>query len=128
MYVFDTSSIIAFLNGEKGAETVRRLVNDVESGSAEGVISPVVVTEVYCFYLQNNGKEVADELLRQLRVSKLRIIPAGEEVAVKAGAYKAMKMPIADAYMAATAKILHAKLVADDRHFVDLDIDLFKFR
>lgn len=128
MYVFDTSSILAFLEGEKGAEAVGSLIREVESGKAEGIISPLVTTEVHYFYARRDSVEKANEILFQLKFSGLRTLPIDEDIAVRASSYKLKGLPIADAYVAATAKMLRAKLVADDRHFADLDIDLFKFR
>ncbi len=52
----------------------------------------------------------------------------GGNVAIKAGTYRLGNMPTADAPIASMAKMLSAKLVADDRHFADLDIDLLKLR
>ncbi len=128
MYVFDASALIAFLSDEKGAGAVEAMIKEVEAGDEEGIIGPVTLAETFHAYAKNHGEAEAYEVVTQLKLSKLRVLPLGEDIAIKAGSYKLKGMPLADAIVAATAKRLRAKLVAADAHFRELDIDLLEFR
>ena len=64
-----------------------------------------------------------------MRLSNLKIVPIGEDVAVKAGEYKIKGVPIADALIGASAWFVNAKVVTDDVHFEEMgEIELVKFR
>ena len=46
-YVFDTEAIIAFLYDEPGHDRVGDLLDEVEAGDAEGLLSETNASEVY---------------------------------------------------------------------------------
>jgi len=127
-YLFDTKALIAFFNDENGAEFVEKLLKEVDEGKAEGFISSITLTEIYYLYLRRAGKEVARKRVEQIRLSNLKVVAIDEEIALKAGEYKVRAIPIADALIAASAQSVSAKVVTDDEHFEELDIEVLKFR
>ena len=127
-YLFDTKALVAFFNDEEGAEFVEKLLREVDEGRAEGFISSITLTEIYYLYSRRAGEKVAKERVEQIRSSNLKIVPIDEEVALKAGKYKVRAIPIADALIAASAYSVGAKVVTDDEHFEELDVEVIKFR
>jgi len=127
-YLFDTEALIAFFNNEDGAEFVEKLLREVDEGRAEGFISSITLTEIYYLYARRAGVDVARKRVEQIRLSNLKVIAIDEEVALKAGEYKVKKIPIADALIAASAHSIGAKVVTDDKHFEELDVEVVRFR
>ena len=126
--VFDTKALAAFFNDEDGAEAVEKLLSDVDNGKLNGYISAVTLTEIHYLYSREINEEVAKERVEQLRLSNLRIVPIGEDIAVKAGEFKTGGIPIADALIGATAWFVNAEVVTDDEHFEKMGIKLLRFR
>lgn len=128
-YTFDTKALMAFFNGEAGAEKVESLLKEADSGAAEGFVSSVTLTEIYYQYFRRFGAKVAEERLEQVRYSNLKTIAIDAEIAINAGKYKAKKkIPIADALIAASTLAAKSKLVTADEHFEGLGIKVVRFR
>lgn len=125
-YVFDTMALIAFFNDEKGAEFVEKVLREVEQGETEGYISSVTLTELYYLYAQEKSPEVARERVEQVRVH-LHVVSIDEDIALQAGEYKTEQVPIADAFIAASAHSIAASVITNDEHFKKLDVDVVKF-
>lgn len=138
-YVFDTEPLIAFLYGEDGASTVRRLLTDIREGDATGAIShPTAVEIVYEVARLETGDPNhtvpgEDELaagehdLRVLRGHDLTIEPVPFDVVapIKAGG----GISLADSYAAALAMEKNATLVVGaDPEFGDVAVDLDTLR
>lgn len=127
--LFDTEALLAFFNDEEGAEEVEKLLSEVDSGQLDGYISAITLTEVFYLYSREKGRKVAEERVEQIRLSNLKIIPINEDVAVKAGEYKTIGIPIADALIGASAWFVNAKVVTSDEHFEEMSgIEVVKFR
>jgi ribonuclease VapC len=127
-FILDTGAVMAFYKDEAGGAFVGKLISDAESGVNEGLVSAITVTELYYSLVRDRGEHEADIILEDLRQSRLKIVPMDGEIALQAGKYKLKPVPIADAIIAATAKVLNAKLVEDDEHFNGLGIELVNFR
>jgi predicted nucleic acid-binding protein len=126
-YVFDTSAFISLFNGEKGSRKVSMLLDDVERERAEGYISSVTLTEVYYNYARIDEK-LAHQRIDFVVASKLKTVPADGNIALQAGKYKLKSIPLADAIIAATAYEYKAHLVADDKHFKELGLNIINYR
>ena len=126
-YLFDTKALVALFDGERGAERVKEMIEDVEGGKALGCISAVTLSEVYYIYARKRKLSVAKERIEQIAASNLKIIPVDEKVAVKAGEYRLMVMPLADALIAACAYFASAKVVTNDKHFDKPGIEAIDF-
>lgn len=125
-YLFDTSSLIAFFNEEKGAYFVKRLLEGVERGTSEGFVSTITLTELLYLYDKTKGsraKEVIESIIR----SKLKVLPIGISTSLLAGKYKTKVIPLADALIAANASEVGAKVVTNDPHFSKTDVEVVNF-
>ena len=115
-YVFDACALIAFLNDEAGADTVSRLLSQIETGSDRVFMSSIQALEVYYDRIYIRDREYADTFLNSLYASSIIILPEiSRDIIRDAGRFKtSYAMSLADAIAAATTKNLGATLVTKD--------------
>jgi predicted nucleic acid-binding protein len=91
----------------------------VEAGDLEAAISVVTLTEIYYKYMKEKRADLAEARMNQFRYAVyLKKLLIDEEVAVKAGDFKGKyDIPIADAFIAATAYFEEATIISDDPDF-----------
>jgi predicted nucleic acid-binding protein len=91
----------------------------IEAGELEACVSVVTLTEVYYKYLRGGRKDLALTRTEQIRhASYLKKCLIDEETAIKAGEFKGKYgIPIADAFIAATAHSEGATIISDDPDF-----------
>ncbi|HEX9862383.1 MAG TPA: PIN domain-containing protein [Candidatus Bathyarchaeia archaeon] len=127
---FDSEAILAFYLGEKGGEVVRNSLGKVQNGDAEGYINILNLTEIY-YILCRVDPELAEKKQRNLRLYGLKVIPIEDDDLWREAARIKSKhsLSLADAFAAATAKILKSTLiVGSDKEFRELNIQLLKIR
>jgi predicted nucleic acid-binding protein len=127
---FDTEAILAFYFGESGAEVVGESLRRVQKGEIEGFMNVLNLTEVHYILCRVNSG-LAEQKLRNLRLYNLKIVPIeDDDLWLKAAIIKSgHSLSLADAFAAATAKILESKLVVgSDQEFEGLDIPLLRIR
>ena len=138
-HVFDTEAIIAFLYNEPGHDRVGDLLDEVETGDTEGLLSETNASEVYYLVARFEGtpqdeptsasSRAADRDVRTLTRRGVAIERADWRLAgeVKADG----NVSLADAYAVALAHDRDATLVAggdDDFDDLPIDIDVERFR
>ena len=138
-YVFDTEAIIAFLYGEPGHDRVGDLLDEVEAGDIEGLLSETNASEVYYLVARYEGTpdekptpaslRAADRDIRTLTRRSVAVERADWRLAgeVKADG----NISLADAYAVALAHGRDATLIAggdDDFDALPVDIDIERFR
>jgi uncharacterized protein len=119
--VFDSQSLLKLYLGEPGADQVVRLLGEVQQGKSEGMINVVNLAEVY-YILRRKDKQVAEEKERNLRGYGVKVVSvdaAGRLWKTAASLKAEHSMSLADAFAAATALELRAKLVTGS----DTDFD-----
>ncbi len=121
--VLDTKPLIRLFSKEEGWEDVQSLLLCVENGEAEAAVSVVTLTEVYYKYLQEGRKGLARERVWDIRHAKnVDTLAIGGESALLAGKFKGKYgVPIADAFIAASAYLEDAIVISDDQHFRKID-------
>ena len=138
-YVFDTEPIIAFLYDEPGHDRVGELLDEVEAGDVEGLLSETNASEAYYLVARYEGTpdekptpaslRAADRDIRTLTrrgvaIERVEWRLAGE---VKADGH----ISLADAYAVALAYDRDATLIAggyDDFDALPVDVDVERFR
>ena len=128
--VFDSEALLAFYLGEDGGEVVRDSLIKVQNGDIEGYINILNLAEIY-YILRRVDPELAEEKERNLRLFGLKVIPIEDNGLWREAAKIKSKyaLSIADAFAAATAKMLESKLiVGSDEEFRELNIQLLKIR
>jgi predicted nucleic acid-binding protein len=138
-YVFDAEAIIAFLYDEPGHDRVGDLLDEVEAGDAEGLLSEMNASEVYYLVARYEGTaeekstsaslRAADRDIRTLTrrgvaVERVEWRLAGEVTADG-------NLSLADASAVALAYDRDATLIAggdDDFDALPVDVDVERFR
>ena len=117
--VLDTKPLIKLFAQEEGWDAVQKILSRVEAGDLEAAISVVTLTEIYYKYIKEKRADLAEARTNQLRYAVyLKKLLIDEEVAVKAGDFKGKyNIPIADAFIAATAYFEEATIISDDPDF-----------
>lgn len=111
--VFDTQALLTFYLEEPGAEKVAAYLGQVLEKKISGYINIINLTEFY-YILYRRRKQLADEKERNLRSFGIEIIPVRADSMLwkQAALIKANhSLSVADAFAAATAITLKAKLV-----------------
>jgi predicted nucleic acid-binding protein len=142
--VLDTQAMLILYLGEKGAERVTELLTQVLEGKVKGYMNVVNLTELY-YILARKSRKIAEEKQRNLRNFGVKIISVEEkdddnnnsdgrsssgsnaanniilwkEAALLKARYS---LSLADAFAAATAKVLSSRLVTGlDTEFEKID-------
>jgi len=124
--VFDTEALLAFYLGEVGGEEVMKFLTEVQEGKVQGYLNIVNLSELY-YILYRKNPVMAEEKERNLRGFGLEIVPLIDDQLWKEAAKMKGKqaLSLADAFAAATAKVLKAKLLTSrDEEFRDLEIPI----
>jgi ribonuclease VapC len=124
--VFDTQAVLILYLGEKGAEQVANLLQQVLEQKRHGYMNVVNLAELY-YILSRKSRNVADEKERNLRSFGVKIVSVQDNALWKEAALLKAKhsLSLADAFAAATAKTLNAKLITgSDPEFDNLDIQV----
>lgn len=111
-FVFDTGALSLIYAEDM---RLRPILEKIQSGSAEGLVSAVTLSEFYYKTCHTFGKVVA--ALRSRQVSeRMRIIQAGAEVSVAAGLEKCRnhRLSLADAFVLALAQDVKGTLLTTD--------------
>lgn len=123
--VLDAYSLIAFLEGEKGADTMIEIIKSARDSGKELLLSVVNWGEVYYIVLREEGQKRAEEISHIISTLPIEIVPVDLEITKKAAEYKATKkMSYADCFAAALAKLQKAELVTGDQDFRQVENDM----
>jgi ribonuclease VapC len=120
--VLDSYSLIAYLEGEEGADTMIEIFKAGRDSGRSLLLSVVNWGEVYYITLREAGRERAEEVAHLISTLPIQIIPADIELAKGAAEFKASKkMSYADCFAAALAKLRRAELVTGDEDFKQVE-------
>ena len=117
--VLDTKPLIKLFAKEEGWEAIQKILSRVEDGEIDATISVVTLTEIYYKYLREKRADLAKTRTEELRYAiYLRKMEINEELAIKAGEFKGKyNVPVADAFIAATAFSENSTVISDDADF-----------
>ena len=117
--LLDTKPLIKLFAKEEGWETVQKILSMIEAEKIEATISVVTLTEIHYKYLQEKRADLAKTRTEELRYAVyIRKLEINEEAAVKAGEFKGKyNVPIADAFIAASAYYEGSIVISDDADF-----------
>ena len=136
--VFDSWSIIAWLQGESPGEKVRNLVNWVngERNSEDKIrsligqstivemrllVNIVNLGEVFYILGRRKGEQEAKETIDEIKENRLEIIPVSNSLVFKAASIKINHlMAYADAFAIATAMTQEGSLLTGDPELKDV--------
>lgn len=121
-YVLDSYALLAYCEGESGAQSVADLLKKALSGEAEIFVCTVNWGECYYITLREGGAAKAELFQSTLAKYPIALVDADMELTLQAAQFKAFhKLSYADAYAAATAVLKKATLVTGDKEFEALE-------
>jgi predicted nucleic acid-binding protein len=112
--LLDTKPLIKLFAKEEGWETIQEILLRIENGEIEAAI-----TEIYYKYLHEKRADLAKARVEELRyAASMKKLGIDERIAIKAGEFKGKyAVPIADAYISATAYYNDSIVLSDDTDF-----------
>jgi len=121
-YVLDSFALLAYLEGEAGAEQVSSLLALAQKDECRLFFSLINLGEVLYIIERERGINQAHLVLAAIQQMSLEILPADMDTVFAAAHIKACH-PVAnsDAFAAAAAQQHHATLVTGDAEFQALD-------
>ena len=123
--VLDSYSLIAYFDGEEGAEKMVEIIRSARDSGRSLLLSVINWGEVYYITLRESGRERADEMAHLISTLPIEIIPADLELTKQAAEFKAgLKMSYADCFAAALAKLHRAELVTGDEEFKQMQEEI----
>jgi len=116
--VLDSSALMTFFENRPGAEKVEELIHLAVGGKRQLLMSVVNWGEVYYSVWRAKGPGVALKVLADIAQLPIELIDADYELTKRAAELKANhKLPYADCFAAALAKLRKASVLATDRDF-----------
>jgi predicted nucleic acid-binding protein len=128
--VLDAEGLLIFYLDEPGAETLQRYLQRIQAGELTGYLNIVNLTEFY-YILSRRDPKLADEKEKNLRSYGLKVVPVTDDRLWKEASLIKAKhaLSLADAFAAATAKVIKAKLITGrDEEFKETGVPLIKVR
>ncbi len=118
LYVLDTSAIFAFTDQEAGVDEVERLLNAAHAEKCQIEVCSISLMELYYVTLREAGEDEAARLIALVKSWPVAWVYPNERTLLQAGRLKAShRLSIADALVAAVAKLHQATLVHKDPEF-----------
>jgi len=116
--VLDSYSLLAYIEGEAGAEQMIEIFRVARDSGRSLFLSVVNWGEVYYITMREVGHERADEVAHLISTLPIQIVPADLDLTRQAAELKSKhRMSYADCFAAALAKSRKAELVTGDRDF-----------
>jgi predicted nucleic acid-binding protein len=118
IFVLDSFAVLAYYHAEQGGERVLELLNDAREGTVELGMSLINVGEVVYLTRRNQGRKLAESILKDLYGLPVTFYEASEE-RILAAAWIKSSNPIsyADSFAVQLAHELKGTLVTGDPEF-----------
>ena len=123
--VVDSYSLLAYMEGEAGAEKMIEIFRVARDSGRDLLLSVVNWGEVYYITLRETGRERAEDVAHLISTLPIQLVPADLELTKQAAVFKSSKrMSYADCFAAALAKLRRAELVTGDKDFRQVEGDV----
>jgi ribonuclease VapC len=120
--VLDSYSLISYIEGEAGKDTMIEIFRSARDSGKALYLSVVNWGEVYYITLREAGRERAEEVAHLISTLPIQILDADLDLAKQAALFKGTKkMSYADSFAAALAKERKAELVTGDKEFKQVE-------
>jgi predicted nucleic acid-binding protein len=128
LYVLDTSAILTYTDQEDGVVEVGRLLENARFRKCRLEACSISLMEIFYIALRASGEDRAARLVALVKSWPLIWVYPDEKILLQAGKLKASyRLSVADALIAAVAKLHRACLVHKDPEFAAMSeaISLF---
>jgi len=125
LFVFDTSAILTFTDAEPGTDQIEAFLRSAKAARCRILAVQVSLMELYYVALRQAGEDTAAKLVGLVKAWPMSWIKLDEKILLQAGKLKASyRLSVADAMIAAVAKLERAKLVHKDPEFKALSSEI----
>ena len=115
LYVLDTSAILTYTDREDGVVEVETLLENARLHKCRMEACSISLMEIYYITLRADGEDLASKLVALVKSWPLIWVYPDEKILLQAGKLKASyRLSVADALIAAVAKLHGARLVHKD--------------
>ena len=116
----DSNVFISIKNKEGNAADCTKILDAIEQGKIDGVVSSIVLAEVEVGYYMNKEYSDAEAFVTKI-ISDYTLVPVPEDIAVEGAKIRAMTgMRLPDALISATAQVTRSDFL------ITTDIPVFK--
>jgi len=117
-FILDACALIAFLRAEEGGEKVKKLFKEPQN---QILMHAINLGEVYYDSIRFGGKDVADEILADVRKLPLKILwNLDYDLIKRVGHFKTdYRISYADAFVLAVADRSNSTVISTDHHEFD---------
>lgn len=116
--ILDASALVAYLWKQSGYEKVQDMFTKAAGSERNLLMATVNLGEVYYLLIRDHGFDDADKILKIIETLPIDFVEADMELTKQAAIYKAAKkLPYADCFAAALAKLHKGELVTADKDF-----------
>ena len=116
--ILDASALMAYLEKEEGHEKVKELLIKAAEIDKNLLMTTVNFGEVYYTVAREHGLEEAERISKLIQTFPIEFVEADLALATEAARLKAVqKLPFADCFAAALAKLRKGELVTKDKDF-----------
>ncbi len=117
-YVMDSFAMIAFLEDEPGAERVAEILKSLMDRKSKAYMSVINWGEIYYNILREQGAEIAEQVIGQIKQYPIELVDADQELTYQAAKLKGRyKIAYADCFAAALSHRHNAVVVTGDPEF-----------
>ncbi|MDQ3021309.1 MAG: type II toxin-antitoxin system VapC family toxin [Bacteroidota bacterium] len=121
-YVFDSSALISYLDGEQNAGKVADYLEEINEKEMEAFLCVVNFGEIYYHFLRTGGNNTGETILGVIRTLPIKIVEANIELTLSASKIKAFnKMSYADCFAAALTESKKGILITSDKEFKQVE-------
>ena len=116
--ILDASALVAYLWKQSGYEKVQDTLSKAAGSERNLLMATVNLGEVYYLLIRDHGLEDADKILKIIETLPIDFVEVDVELTKQAAVYKAVrKLPFADCFAAALAKLHKGELITADKDF-----------
>jgi len=123
--VLDAHALMAYLEGEPGADRVSALLTDAAAGKIRLLMTVVNIGEVYYIVLRERGEDALARVKAALAMLPIDMVDVDLPLVAAAAAFKARRhMSYADCFAAALAQTHGADIVTGDPEFHSVEDEI----
>ncbi len=121
-FVLDSFALLSFFQAEKGAAEVMRILEQAGAGRAVACLSAINLGEIFYITWRRLGKEIAQEMLDDIKRLPVRVEEASLERILAAAEIRAeFPLSYADTFAVALGMELGTPVVTGDREFMAVE-------
>jgi len=121
-YIFDSSALISYFDGEPNAGKVADYLEEVNVKELDAFLCVINLGKIYYHFLRTGGFQTGDVIFKAIKTLPIKIIEVNIELTLAASKIKAFnKMSYADCFAAALTENKKGILLTSDKEFKQVE-------